>query len=73
MDINDEVNSRAGTGPAGPDRLRKSTGLVETGISPVENFEKSSFLTLCLPIKTKMSHIFLFRVQKKVLKIHVFQ
>jgi hypothetical protein len=30
-------------------------------------------LTLFLPIKTNMSHIFLFRVQKKVFKIHVFQ
>jgi len=47
-----------------PVRLRKSTGPIETGISPVANFEKSSFLTLFLPIKTKMSHIFLFRVQK---------
>jgi hypothetical protein len=74
------VRLRAGTGPAnryrsgrtGPDRLRKSTGPVKTGISPVETFEKYPLLTLFLAIKTKISHIFLVEFVKKVLKTHYF-
>jgi hypothetical protein len=60
---------RTGTGP---DRLRKSTGPVKTGISPVETFEKYPLLTLFLAIKTKISHIFLVEFVKKVLKTHYF-
>ncbi len=63
---------QTGTGPAGPDRLRKSTGPEKTGISPVETFEKYPLLTLFLAIKTKISHIFLVEFVKKVLKTHYF-
>jgi hypothetical protein len=51
-----------------PDRFRKSIEPVETGIAPVETFEKCPLLTLFLVIKTKTSHILFGRVRKKVLK-----
>jgi hypothetical protein len=46
--------------PIRTDRLKKSTGPVETRISPFESFAKPSvLLTLFEGIKTKMPHNFL--------------
>ena len=44
--------------------IRAGAGPVEIGISPVESFEKSSFLTLFLTIKSKIS-CFSVRMPKK--------
>jgi hypothetical protein len=52
--------------------IRAGTGPVEIGISLVENFKKSSFLTLILTIKTKISRIFLLEFTKKCLNHMLF-